>query len=196
VKGIKKVGLGMAAVVLLGILLLAGLSGDGFSLFGTSLYWSSESAKLKKLADQFLEDLQYKDFDKAAKYHTFEDQKTVDIPSLIERLFAVKPEVLNIDNIRIIKADFDDSGTRCRTFFRCDTEALNTRRKSKKEGGKNEIREVEGILYWHQGPSRLGKAPPKPKEGEEGKPADTTAAAPSADEPKEWFMQLESSLHR
>ena len=85
-KGIKKVGLGMAAVVLLGILLLAGLSGDGFSLFGTSLYWSSESAKLKKLADQFLEDLQYKDFDKAAKYHTFEDQKTVDIPSLIERL--------------------------------------------------------------------------------------------------------------
>lgn len=193
-KGIKKVGLGMAAVVILGILLLAGLSGDGVSLFGKGLYWNSQSAELKKLADRFLEDLQYKDFDKAAKYHTFDDQKGVDIPALIERLFAVKPELLNIDNIRIIKADFDDSGTRCRTFFRCDTEVLNTRRKPKKEGGKNDTREVEGILYWHQRPSRLGKVSEKPKVGEDGKPV--AAAAPSPDEPKEWFMQLESSLHR
>lgn len=192
-KGIKKVGLGMVAVVILGVVLLAGLSGDGISLFGKGLYWNSEAAGLKKLADKFLEDLQYKDFDKAAKYHTFADQKGVDIPKLIERLFQVKPEVLNIDNVRITKADFDDSGTRCRTFFRCDTEVLNTAQKPKKEGGKNDKREVEGILYWHLRPSRLANPTPTPKDGEKAKPEDAVAA--TADEPKQWFMQLESSLH-
>jgi hypothetical protein len=193
---VKKAVAILVLVVVLGVGLLAGLGADGFHLGSFGVDWAPERATVKALAGKFLEDLKYKDFDKAGRYHTWEDQKTVDIPKLIERLFAVKPEQLNIHNIKITRADFDESGKRARTFFKCDLETLNTSNKPKKEGGKNKTREVEGILYWHKLPQKEGLAKAA-KAGEKAK--DLPPSSLQADMPGEgderWFMRLESSLH-
>lgn len=180
----KKVGIALVLVLALAGATLVGLRSYGFSVFGFSYTWNEELAQLDKLARAFLQDLQFKDFDKAGKYHSFLDQGKANIPKLIERLFQVKPEVLNIRDFEIVKVDLDDDGKRARTFFRSNLELLNTA-----EGDKpNREKQIEGILYWHKLPASAGKPP-----AAEGQPASATEAA--AAEAEQWFMKLESSLH-
>lgn len=88
----------------------------------------------------FLEDLQYKDFEKAASYHLTAERANVDIPRLLERLFAVKPEFLDIMRYEIKKVNVDRSGDRAKVMTHTVVKILNT----------NEIREPEVILYWHR----------------------------------------------
>lgn len=73
---------------------------------------------LRKMTTSFLEDIQFKDFKKAASYHTPEEQKTVDIPYLLERLFLIKPEQLDIMEYEILFAKVDTTGLRGRTKSR------------------------------------------------------------------------------
>ena len=199
----KKITIGLVLLVLLSVALLAGMSGSGWRMFGMGVAWNTQKAELEQLAASFLEDVQFKDFDKAAKYHTFTDQGKADLPKLIERLFQVKPEQLNISNIQITRVDLDSAGKRARTFFKANTELLNSAQNPREE--QNREREVEGILYWHKRPLR--EAFPAPAAGEEGKPAgpDPVAQAiedlaqsdpegPVADGER-WYMMLESSLH-
>lgn len=61
-----------------------------------------------------MEDVQFKDFVSAASYHAPELIETVDIPFLIQRLFAVKPEALDIMDYEIVFAELDPSGLRAR----------------------------------------------------------------------------------
>ncbi len=181
----KKVGIILLVVLALAAATLVGLQSHGFRLFGFSYTWNEELAQLDKLARAFLQDLQFKDFDKAGKYHSFVDQGKANIPQLIERLFQVKPEVLNIRDFEIVKVDLDDDGKRARTFFRSNLELLNTA-----EGDKpNKEKQVEGILYWHKLPVSAARA------AAEGEAAATTATEAAAAEAEQWFMKLESSLH-
>lgn len=187
----KKVGLVLLLLLVLGGgLLVAQQRG--------LLSGNPDTVLLRSLAQHFMEDLQYKDFDKAALYHTYEDQQKADIGKLIHRMFLVKPEQLNIRNIRIVAVDFDSSGNRARTFVTCTNELLNSGDKKKDE--KNRAKQVEAILYWHRRPAReaypsdeelkaaleAGKTMPDVKELKEPKQTGETR----------WFLRLESSLHK
>lgn len=212
----KKVGIALVVLLVGGVALLFGLKQGGVSLGGLSFAWHQDKAVLHELAYSFLEDLQYKDFKKAASYHTHADQAKVDIPKLIERLFQVKPEQLNIRDIEITQVTIDRSGDRARTFFRSTIELLNS---SRKKDQPNEERKVEGILYWHERPASEA-LPPPPEPGEApakepevvrpaksdqserrwrdidgGTPQERAGAAAGGEPEKRWFMMLESSLH-
>lgn len=103
---------------------------------------SKDVRYLRERSTDFLEDLQYKDFDKAATYHSKEDRKTVDIAALIERMFAVKPEFLDILRYKITRVDIDRSGDRAKVKTHTVIKLLNT----------SEIREPDIILYWRKDP--------------------------------------------
>lgn len=193
----KKVGIALLIVLALATAALIGVKSYGFRLFGMSYAWNEDMAELDKLARAFLQDLQFKDFAKAGKYHTLLEQGKADIPQLIERLFQVKPEVLNIRDFEIVRVDMDEDGKRARTFFRSNMELLNTAE------GENPNREkmVEGILYWHKRPESEGApAATGTTTGTEVATTTATDAAPPAPGTpaalaEKWFMKLESSLH-
>jgi hypothetical protein len=109
--------------------------------FGTLQFaFSKEKAILRDLSTAFLEDIQFKDFDKASSYHSEEDQQEVDIADLIERMFQIKPELLDIMKYEITDIDIDNSGTRARVKTHTTVKVLNT----------DEMREPDVILYWHK----------------------------------------------
>jgi hypothetical protein len=103
---------------------------------------SSDVRHLTQRSIDFLEDLQFKDFDKAAAYHSTEDRGKVDIASLIERLFAVKPEFMDIMRYEIKRVEIDRSGDRAKVKTETVIKLLNT----------NEIKKPEVILYWRKDP--------------------------------------------
>lgn len=114
--------------------------GSGFS---SALPIASEDEKfIRAQSINFLEDLQFKDFDKAATYHSSEDRKNVDIAKEIEKMFAVKPEFLDIMRYEIKKIDIDRSGDRARVKTHTVIKVLNS--------GK--VKEPEVILYWRKDP--------------------------------------------
>jgi hypothetical protein len=136
----RKSGIAFVILVLLGL---------GFYFFATKyeikigafqFVFSKEKKLLQELTSAFLEDIQFKDFDKAATYHTVEDQKTVDIPDLLERLFQIKPELLDIMKYEITGVEVDKSGTRARVKTHTTVKLLNT----------DEIKEPDLIFYWHK----------------------------------------------
>ena len=120
---------------------------DMLSRFGMI---NEDEKKLAELAFKFLEAIQYKDFATAASLHNAEDRKSVDIAKLIENLFKVKPEVLNIRDLTITRTTIDSTGTRARTYFDSNIEVLNSLQNRKKSDAKRKERNVEGILYWHK----------------------------------------------
>ncbi len=137
----KKVILIFAVLVAvaMGLLYLSNPSTD----FGSALPIASEDERfVREQSINFLEDLQFKDFDKAATYHSAEDRKNVDIAKEIERIFAVKPEFLDIMRYEIKKIDIDRSGDRARVKTQTVIKLLNT--------GK--VKEPEVILYWRKDP--------------------------------------------
>lgn len=106
----------------------------------SAIFASKDEKVVREKSLSFMEDLKYKDFQKAATYHSPEDQKKVDIPRLIERMFLVKPEQLDVMEYRILDADFDSSGQRARVKMKAKIHVLNT----------SEIRNPEVILYYHK----------------------------------------------
>ncbi len=129
------------------LLLAVGGAGYWFFTFGPAAHspigvlLDPETRKLGELARSFLEDVKFKDFKAAAQYSTPEDRDKADIPKLIERLFQVKPELLQIDNIELVAADVDSTGKRARTKLKTDVKLLNS----------NELKHPEILLYWKKG---------------------------------------------
>ncbi|HEX9885268.1 MAG TPA: hypothetical protein VGA70_02225 [Longimicrobiales bacterium] len=103
-------------VVLGGYLGVAHLSGGAFWALGLAL--GGDRGDLRRTALAFLEDIQFKDFISAASYHAPDVRSSVDIPFLIQRLFAVKPEALDIMDYDIVFAELDSSGLRARVKSR------------------------------------------------------------------------------
>lgn len=131
---------GVLALVAAVLLLLS--SRSGFSLGGVTVASSAESSFIEQRTLDFLEDIRFKDFAQAASYHSVADRKTVDIPHLIERIFQIKPEFLDILRYEILAVELDRSGTRGRVKTRTVVKILNT----------GEIREPEIIYYWYKDP--------------------------------------------
>lgn len=93
----------------------------------------------KKVLD-FMEDIQFKDFTKAATYHSPDDQKKVDIPKLLESKFHIKPEQMDLKEFNILKTSIDSTGNRARAKVKSKIHVLST----------DKIRNVEMMLYFHK----------------------------------------------
>jgi len=104
---------------------------------------SSDRSQLEQYALKFMEDLRFKDFQHAASYHSVEDRKKVNIPQMIERWFAVKPETLDIMRYEVQKIDIDSTGKRGRVKVKTVLKILNA----------NEIKEPEIMLYFFKDPA-------------------------------------------
>mgnify|MGYP006908233949 FL=1 len=126
------------AALLGGYLAVAHVSGAAFATLGLPL--GGDRGELRRTALQFMEDVQFKDFQKAAAYHAPELIDTVDIPFLIQRLFAVKPEALDIMDYEVVFAELDSSGLRARVKLRVRAKLLLNER----------IEERELILYFYR----------------------------------------------
>lgn len=94
---------------------------------------------IRELSLQFMEDLQFKDFRRSASYHHELERDRVDIGRTIEKLFLLKPEMLDLREFHIINADVDSTGRRARVHIRTKFQRLNM---------EKEPEEGELILYW------------------------------------------------
>lgn len=99
-----------------------------------------DAGRVREITRSFLEDIQFKDFTRAASYHAAEEQATVDIPFLIERIFKVKPEMLDIMEYEILFAKIDSSGLRARVKSRIKLKDLL----------RNELHDRELVLYFYR----------------------------------------------
>ena len=102
--------------------------------------FSPEINAIEEMSMQFMEDIKFKDFIKAASYHNSEDQEKANIPKLIERLFKIKPELLDIMEFSILESTIDSTGNRGRVKIKSKVNILNS--------GK--IKTPELILYYHK----------------------------------------------
>lgn len=131
------------------ILVIAALGGY-FALdanWGQSLFQSFLSKDIKMLSEMslsFMEDLKFKDFENASTYHHPDDQDKVDIPKLIERMFKIKPEFLDVMEYNILDANLDSTKKRGRVKLSAKVHLLNS----------DKIKNPETILYFH---NREGK---------------------------------------
>lgn len=137
----------MRKTVIIFILLILGggsiyylMNADKVQMEIINLALNEDKQKLTGLVKLFIEDIRFKDFEKAASYHSPEDQKKVDIPKLIERMFKVKPEFLDIMEYEVTDVELDRTGTRARVKVLTKVRVLNT----------DEIREPEAIFYWQK----------------------------------------------
>ena len=124
------------SLLLGGYLGVAHVSGGAFSTLGLAL--GGDRGALRRIALAFLEDVQFKDFVSAASYHAPDLMDSVDIPFLLQRLFAVKPEALDIMGYDIVFAELDSSNRRARVKARVKVKLLLEER----------IQEREFILYF------------------------------------------------
>ncbi|MDB5099987.1 MAG: hypothetical protein JWM80_4408 [Cyanobacteria bacterium RYN_339] len=132
----------------LALLLLLAMAGGGYVLFmhgnrvnaPLGVMLNGQTREVTELGRQFMEAVQYKDFKAAALLSPPADREKADIPKLIERLFLVKPEQLQIDKVQLLTADVDSTGARARTKFGTDVKLLNSQ----------ELRHPEIMLYWHK----------------------------------------------
>ncbi len=124
------------------ILVLALVPALYFFLGGnpTAVSFSPDSRVLREKTMRFLEDIRFKDFAAAAACHSPEDQKRVDIPVLIERIFQIKPEFLDLMRYEVSGVDMDSTGLRARVRTHSSVKILNT----------GEIRQPDVILYWQK----------------------------------------------
>jgi hypothetical protein len=120
----KKVATLVVVLVVLagGYLAAAHLSGGAFSTLGLAL--GGDRGELRRIALAFLEDIQFKDFEGAASYHAPALREAVDIPFLIQRLFKVKPEALDVMDYDVALVDMDTSGRRARVKTRVKVKFL------------------------------------------------------------------------
>jgi hypothetical protein len=128
----------LAVVVLAvaGYLAAAHFSGGAFPTPGLPL--GGDRGEVRRQAMQFLEDIQFKDFKTASRYHHPDKRDQVDIPYLLQRLFVVRPEALDIMSYEPVFADIDSSGNRARVKVRVKI----------KELAKGNVRDQEIIFYF------------------------------------------------
>lgn len=132
-------------VIILLILLIIGVTlffGTRYGLRIGNVYIAPGKEKmiLEDLSQRFWEDIQFKDFDAASAYHEPEIRKEVDIPYLMERLFLIKPEQLDVRSIEIQEVDIDSTELRGRVRTKLMVRVLNT----------GQTKHPEVILYWYK----------------------------------------------
>lgn len=176
--------------------------------------FNSDRKVVRELSMQFVEDLQFKDFRSSALYHHRLEQGRVDVGRSLERLFMIKPELLDIIDYRIVKAEVDSSDNRARVLVNTRFRRLNM---------KDEAEEADLMLYWiRRHPdcplgatcvvgtchNEYGEAIQKPKEDDKSQRSRSERVARDPDEVEvtdehytcdtdaelKWFMNLDSTL--
>jgi len=130
----------IAALFTIIVLYFGAVHFSGGAFYGFGLPLGGERAQLRQLATSFMEDIQFKDFDKAASYHAPDVVDSVDIPFLLQRLFLQKPESLDIMSYDIVFCKLDRSGFRGRTKVRMKAKNLMNK----------EIRSQYFLLFFHR----------------------------------------------
>lgn len=127
----------MRKTTIISIIVLAALA------VGTWLFlanpFNSDLGLVRNSSQTFMEDLQFKDFRSSSLYHHKLEKDRVDIGRTLEKLFMVKPEMLDIKDYRIVKADIDSTGDRARVLVESRFRRLNY---------DEEPQTGEIILYW------------------------------------------------
>lgn len=136
----RKTFVAFVVVLLLGGGVLGVLGAKGRLPLGVMQALGGDEAAITDIALRFLADLKFKDFAQAASYHEESLRQTVDIPYLIQRVFAVKPEFLEVMDYEVLYADVDGGGRRARVKNRIKVKTLN----------QGDIRDVELMLYFHR----------------------------------------------
>ena len=126
------------SLIPIGYIGMSHFSGGAYSTLGLPI--GGERAHLRDVTLSFTEDIQFKDFKKAATYHEPSVQDQVDIPYLLERLFMIKPEALDIMSYEIVFAELDSSKLRGRVKIRLKIKDLVSSR----------IRDQEIIYFYHR----------------------------------------------
>jgi len=173
---------------------------------------SKDSGLVRKAALAFMEDLQFKDFRSSSLYHHELERDRVDVGRTLEKLFLVKPELLDILDYKIVKLEIDKSGDRARVLLRTKYKRLNYDEKPQ---------DGEALLYWIKRhpqcplgatcsaerkcldefgklllrPEEKKEKNPKPHEGDTANPdltADHFVCDPDAE--RQWYMNLDSTL--
>ena len=129
----------LVVAIVAGVLWFAGESRVSGTL-GLSGGSSDDARIIEKGTLDFLEDVRFKDFAKAATYHSLADQKTVDVPRLIEDIFHIKPELLDILRYEVVNVELDSTKTRGRVKTRTTVRILNT----------DKVEKPAIIFYWEK----------------------------------------------
>ncbi len=194
------------------ILVLA-VVGTGAYFFMADPFDMAGSGSVDDLAELFMEDLQFKDFKRAASYHSEFERERIDIGRSIESLFRVKHEMLDIQRYEIVRTNVDSTGERATTVVRMVAQRLNI----DKEPGEKDLK-----LYWSKyhpecpfgGTCGTGGVcvdaddevmhPVKGKKEKKRELPGDASAAETLDEEKsyacdvtiekQWFMNLDSTL--
>jgi hypothetical protein len=136
----KKLGILIFLLIIIAAVVLVAGSRYSIKLGNINLAINQDKDILSGKVTSFLEDIEFKDFKKAATYHNAEDQKTVDIPKLIEEKFFVKPEFLDIMKYEVKEIEIDSSGKRSKVKTRTIFKVLNT----------GEVKDLEMIFYFQK----------------------------------------------
>ena len=152
---------------------------------------------LHELSSAFLEDLQFKDFRSSGLYHHPFEQDRVDIGKALERLFLVKPELLNIRDFRLVQNEVDSTGRRGRTLVNVQFDVLNR---------DDNPREADLMLYWMrrhpdcplgtecEGGVCVNESGQKALRDESGDDEEDEPFACDDQAERQWFMNLDSTL--
>lgn len=196
-------------------LIVLALAGLGLYVFlADPLSLQPDRGTVEELSETFMEDLQFKDFRQAGLYHHKLERDRLDIGKALEALFLVKPELLDIKDFDIVKADIDSNGTRARTLVRTRYSRLNY---------DKEPQEKDLMLYWIKrhpdcrlgggceagvcvdefGAPQLAIVDEDKRRGDrkelEDNPEAEASGAPLMCDPEashRWFMNLDSTLKR
>ena len=198
----------MRKVTIASIVVLALLGGGAYIVLYNP--FRPDLRTVNKLSRKWMEDLQFKDFRSSGLYHHKLDRGRVDIGRALERLFLVKPELLDIKDYELVSTDVDSTGRRARVKVRTRYKRLNKDKKPQ---------EATLMLYWMKrhpdcpiGAScpdgtctnEFGEPAHKTEEG--GKPEGPKTEAPEPAEASEetydcdataerqWYMNLDSTL--
>ncbi len=136
----KKLGILIFLLIIIAAVVLVAGSRYSIKLGNINLALNQDKDILSGKITSFLEDVEYKDFKKAATYHNAEDQKNANIPKLIEEKFFVKPEFLDIMKYEVKDIEIDSSGKRSKVKTRTIFKVLNT----------GEVKDMEMIFYFQK----------------------------------------------
>jgi len=136
----KKLIFIIVVLIVLAVVFLVLGSRYGIKFGNINISIDKDKQILSEKITDFLEDIQFKDFKKAAIYHNKADQEKVNISQLIESKFALKPELLDITKYEVLDIEIDRSGERAKVKTRTIFKVLNT----------SEVREMELIFYFHR----------------------------------------------
>jgi hypothetical protein len=153
------------------------LIGIGIIIFVPSYEWDPTKRMLAQKTSDFIESLKFKDFKRAAQFHSLLDKNRKNIPKLIEQKFLIKPEFLNIVNYEIQFVELNKKRDRARVKTLITIEILNSGNLNDKS--ENKVKTVDMMFYWAKEPV-YEKTPSGKIKKVEGK--------------YEWYHKLQSSL--